>query len=44
MDFQTIKDFFLNDLFADYTNQDSLVFGVCTLLAFLLGFLISAIA
>ncbi len=44
MDFQEIKNFFLNDLFADYTNQDSIVFGVFTLLAFLLGFLISSLA
>lgn len=43
MDFQKIKDFFLNDLFAGYTDQDSLVFGLFTLGAFLLGFLISAI-
>lgn len=44
MDFQKIKDFIFNDLFADYTNQDSIVFGVCTFIAFLIGFIIAALA
>lgn len=44
MDLQAIKDFFLRDLFAGYSQEDTIVFGVLTLLAFLLGFIISAIA
>lgn len=47
MDFQRIKDFFLNDLFAgfaDFSTYDNLIFWLFTFGAFLLGFLISAIA
>ena len=47
MDFQTIKEFFLNDLFAgftDYSTHDNLIFWLFTFAAFLLGFFISAIA
>lgn len=44
MDFQRIKDFFSNDLFAAFSREESIVFLVFTLAAFLLGFIISAIA
>lgn len=44
MDFQQIKDFFLNELFAGYSHQDTLVFGVLTFLAFALGFLVAYFA
>jgi len=47
MDFQGIKDFFLNDLFAgfaDFSTYDNLIFWLFTLGAFLLGFLVSAMA
>lgn len=44
MDIQRIKDFLLNDLWANMGNADSVAFIIFTLLAFLLGFLLSAIA
>ena len=47
MDFQRIKDFFLNDLFAgfaDFSTYDNLIFWLFTVGAFLLGFIISAMA
>lgn len=44
MDFQKIKEFLLNDLFQGYTDWDTTVFAICTFLAFLIGFIVSAIS
>jgi predicted flap endonuclease-1-like 5' DNA nuclease len=47
MDFQRIKDFFLNDLFAgfaDFSTYDNLIFWLFTLSAFLLGYILSTMA
>ena len=38
---ENIKDFLFNELFAGYSHQDTLVFGILTFLAFALGYLIA---